>query len=119
MHIDILPNCTLKQDKIDWNISSPGFEWVFLFCASCGADGGRVLKTYLPREFAFYQCESCAEKYPVIPGTFREPDDAFRQKVVNAMVEEYGHVLTESEILYELGNPSSTISKLEKEGKGK
>jgi hypothetical protein len=115
----VLPNCTLKQEKVDWSISTPGWEWVYLFCANCGADGGRVLKTYLPREFAFYQCNACAEKYPVIPGTYREPDEAFREKVANAMLERYGHPLTEFEILAELQDPSSVISKLEKEGQGR
>lgn len=100
-------------------MSAPGWEWVYLFCANCGRDGGRVLKTHLPKEFAFYQCDACAEKYPVLPGTYREPDEAFRQKVANAMLEEYGYYLNEIEVLRELDNESSVISKLEKEGKGK
>lgn len=117
--LDFLPNCLAKTEKTDWSISRPGWEWSYLFCGSCGADGGRVLKTYLPKEFAYYICEGCLAKYGTVVGTYVEPDEVFRQKVVEAMQENYGHVLTESEILYELGDPSSTISKLEKEGKGK
>lgn len=113
--LDILPNCTTREEKVDWSISNPGWEWVFLYCGSCGADGGRVLKTYLPREFAYYICEDCLTKYGTVLGTYVEPDEVFRQKVVNAMEEEYGRHLTELEILDELGNPSSVISKLEKE----
>lgn len=112
---NILPNCITKDPKIDWSISNPGWEWVYLFCGSCGADGGRVLKTHLPKEFAYYICEDCLAKYGHVLGTYVEPDEVFRQKVVQAMEEEFGHSLTEPEILDELGNPSSTISKLAKE----
>jgi hypothetical protein len=117
--IDFLPNCLTKEPKVDWSLSGNGGTWFYLFCGSCGADGGRVMDTYLPAQFAYYICEDCLGKYGTVIGTYVEPDEVFRQKVLNAMQEEYGHVLTEPEILYELGNPSSTISKLEKEGKGK
>jgi hypothetical protein len=117
--LDLLPNCLTRDAKVDWSISRPGWEWQYLFCGSCGADGGKVLKTYLPREFAYYICEDCLAKHGHVLGTYVEPDEVFRQKVVQAMHEQYGRVLTEAEILYELGDPSSTISKLEKEGKGK
>lgn len=118
-NVDLLPNCLARNEKVDWNLSSPGFEWVYLFCGSCGADGGRVLKTYLPNEFAYYICDGCFTKYGHVVGTYVEPDEIFRQKVVQAMQETYGHTLTEFEILDELGDPSSVISKLEKEGQRK
>jgi hypothetical protein len=98
-------------------MSRPGWEWQYLFCGSCGADGGRVLKTHLPKEWAYYICQECFDKYGTVVGTYVEPDEVFRQKVVQAMAEEYGHTLTELEILGELQDPSSTISKLEKENK--
>jgi hypothetical protein len=113
--VDLLPNCLTRNEKIDWSISSPGWEWTYLFCGSCGADGGRVLKTYLPREFAYYICESCLEKHGHVLGTYVEPDEIIRQKVVQAMQEEYGRGLTADEILEESKNPASCISKLEKE----
>jgi hypothetical protein len=113
--LDLLPDCRTREPKVDWNISNPGWEWEFLFCGSCGADGGRVLKTHLPKEFAYYICEDCLAKHGHVVGTWVEPDEVFRQKVVQAMQEEYGHTLTELEILDELKDPSSTISKLEKE----
>lgn len=115
---DILPNCLTKDPKIDWSLSGQSGTWFYLYCGSCGADGGRVLDTYLPAQFAYYICESCLEKYGTVLGTYVEPDEVFRQKVISAMEEEYGHVLSEAEILDELGNPSSLVSKLEKE-KGK
>lgn len=112
--LDILPNCLTRDEKVDWSISTPGWEWKYLYCGSCGADGGRVLKTYLPKDFAYYICESCLEKYGHVLGTYVEPDEVFRQKIVQAMQEEYGRSLTEFEVLGELEDPSSCISKLAK-----
>lgn len=115
----LLPNCLTREPKVDNRLSGPNGTWFYLFCGSCGRDGGRVMDTYLPKQFAYYICDECFQKYGHVVGTYVEPDEIFRQKVVAAMQEEYGYVLTEPEILDELGNPSSLISKLEKEGKGK
>ena len=115
MNLDLLPNCLTKEPKIDWNLSGQTGTWYYLFCGSCGADGGRVLNTYLPEQFAYYICEACLSKYGTLVGTYIEPDHLFREKVAHAMLEDYGHYLTELEVLDELQDPSSTISKLEKE----
>jgi len=116
---NFLPNCLTREPKVDRNLSGAHGTWFYLFCGSCGADGGRVMDTYLPKQFAYYICDDCFAKYGHVTGTYVEPDSVFREKVVAAMQEQYGHVLTEGEILDELGDPSSLISKLEKEGKGK
>lgn len=113
-NLSFLPNCLTREPKVDRNLSGANGTWFYLFCGSCGADGGRVLDTYLPKQFAYYICEDCLAKYGHVVGTYVEPDEVFRQKVVQAMVEEYGHVLTEVEILGALEDPSSVISKLEK-----
>jgi hypothetical protein len=111
---DILPNCLTRQPKVDF--ARGGGTWFYLFCANCGADGGRVLDTYLPAQYAFYLCNYCAETYGEVAGCTKTPDDVFRAKVMAAMEEEYKHYLTEQEILNELGNPDSVISQLEREG---
>jgi len=74
------------------------------------------MDTMLPDQFAFYLCNDCADKYGEVAGCTATPDDVFRTKVQQAMIERYGHILTEQEILRELENSSSIISKLEKEG---
>ena len=55
--MEILPDCRLKSPKgIAFHRSS---NWVPIFCANCGAEGG-----FVPEEnmtFAFYQCQECAE----------------------------------------------------------
>jgi hypothetical protein len=112
---DILPNCLTRIPKVDRNFT-PGGQWFYLFCANCGADGGRVMDTMLPAQYAFYLCNECAEKYGEPYGFAATPDDVWRAKVADAMQEEYGHCLTEFEVLQKLNNPSSALSKLEKEG---
>ncbi len=117
MSIDLLPNCLLRTPSVDFSRSTPsGGTWFYLFCASCGADGGRVMDTFLPAQYAFYLCDSCAETYGEVAGCTATPDDVFRTKVQQAMIEQYGHLLTEFEVLKELEDSSSIVSKLEQEG---
>lgn len=76
-NIDLIPNCLPRARKIDWNLSRNGQTWLYLYCANCGADGGRVLECEIPNkeEFAFYLCDSCAEKHGSITGTMMVPDE--------------------------------------------
>lgn len=108
-----LPNCLTRTPRSDPNM--PG--WFYLFCANCGAEGGRVMDTLLPAQYAFYLCNDCVEKYGEPAGCTATPDDVFWKKVQDAMTEEYGHVLTEHEIAIELDNPSSIVSTLERDAR--
>ncbi len=74
------------------------------------------MATFMPAEYAFYLCTDCAEKYGEVACTIKTPDDIFMQKVADAMMESYGHYLTESEVLEKLDDKNSIISKLEREG---
>lgn len=74
---DILPSSIPRNKRIDWNISRTGNEWVYLYCANCGCDGGRVLDNEVSSAFAFYLCNSCAEKHGEVAGTYAVPDDQF------------------------------------------
>ena len=114
---DVLPNSLTKTPKIDWYASHNGITWFHLFCANCGADGGRVMDTMLPEQYAFYLCNYCVEKYGEPAGFIKTSDDEFRKKCTDAMIEEYGHVLNEFEVLQELKKKDSVISKLEREAK--
>ncbi len=110
----LLPNSIPRSAKVDWSISDPGREWLFLFCASCGADGGRVLRTDIPNreEFAFYLCNSCAEKHGTIDGAYFVPDEVFFQKVREAQIEKEGRELTVNEITEALQNSDHYLAKL-------
>ena len=83
---DTLPNSLPRTIKTDWSMSKLGREWLYLYCASCGKDGGRVLRTDIPNvdEWAFYLCDDCAEKYGRFPDSVMVPDDVFWAKVAEA-----------------------------------
>lgn len=113
-NLPTLPNSLTRDPKVDWTISRPGFEWLYIFCASCGKDGGRVLKTDIPNanEFAFYLCDDCAQKHGKIDGCYMVPDEVFFAKVREAMVERHGRVLNTEETLIEIDNTDSYLLKL-------
>lgn len=82
MSVDLLPNSKPRARRIDWNISRCGVEWIFIFCANCGKDGGRILEN--DYDFAFYLCQDCAGKYGEIAGTYMVPDQ--QSKLVKGMI---------------------------------
>lgn len=107
----ILPDSRLRETKNV--VVRDGVNWVPIFCANCGADGGIV-----PEEnttFAFYLCNPCAEKYGNIEGTYVESDVAFWEKVHAAQLEKYGRVLEPGEIVEQLKDGNSLLSKLARE----
>lgn len=114
---DLLPNSIPRNPKVDWSISRADSRWFYIFCANCGADGGRVMEANIPNceEFAFYLCNSCAEKYGDIPNSVMVPDEVFFKKVAEAQLESYGRTLTAEEVAIELQDGSSILSKLAKE----
>jgi hypothetical protein len=92
-------------------MSRGGTVWYYLFCANCGVDAGRVLKTDLPSDFAFAQCDECAKDYP-IEGIYVEPDYAFTENVIQEQMETYGRMLTPQEQVEVLKDGNSTLAKL-------
>jgi hypothetical protein len=110
--MDLLPDSRLKAPKnIQFHL---GMNWVPIFCANCGADGG-----FVPAEnmtFVCYLCQPCANKLPPIEGTYVMPDEVFFQKVRDAQMEKYGRLLTAEEIAIELQDSNSILSKLKKDG---
>lgn len=113
----MLPNSLTTTPKVDWNLSGPHGKWLYLFCASCGADGGRVLETDVPNreEFAFYLCDPCAAKYGAIDGSYMVPDEVFFQKVKEAQLERFGRELTVPELLKEMEDPNSLLLRVAKD----
>jgi hypothetical protein len=73
---EVLPLLPDSRPKIQRNVQFHlGLNWTPIYCANCGADGG-----FVPEDncnFAFYLCNSCAEKLPPIEGTYRVPDEVF------------------------------------------
>lgn len=113
----MLPNSIPKSQRVDWSMSDPGREWLYLYCASCGKDGGRVLRTDVPNleEFAFNLCDPCAEKYGAIDGAYFVPDEVFFAKVEEATIERLGREFTLPELLKELEDSSSFLFQIAKD----
>lgn len=110
---NVLPDSRLKNPKNFYQ--HIGLNWVPVFCANCGAEGG-----FVPEEncnFAFYLCDPCATKLGPITNTYMEPDAVFWQKVKAAQMEKFGRELTEPEIVEALKDDSHVLSKLAKERK--
>jgi hypothetical protein len=115
---ELLPDSRLKdQHKGEVSILHPvvmnRLNWAPIFCANCGKPGG-----YVPQEtttFAFYLCNPCAEKWSPLAGTMQVPDEVFWEKVRQAEIEQYGHVLSTPELLKALEEGDSALAKLAKD----
>ena len=113
MSVETLPDSRLKDSKGTVRLpfaSICPMNWVPIFCANCGAPGG-----WVPEEtttFAFYLCNSCAEKWSPLAGTLAVPDEVFWQKVKDAQIEKYGRELTREEIVAALEDQESALAKL-------
>jgi hypothetical protein len=110
---ELLPNCiaTRSERTIVW---ANGMKWIPIFCANCGKDGGQVLEGDWERvkNFAFYLCDPCAEKWSPLANMAISPDEAFWRKVRTAQIEEFGRELTPEEIVEALKDGEHILSKL-------
>ena len=109
----LLPDTRLRNTKNV--VRGAGMNWVPIFCANCGADGGLV-----PEEncnFAFYLCNPCAEKFGDIEGTYIEPDAVFWQRVKEEQLAKYGRELTSAELVEVLKDENHPLTKLCKDRK--
>ena len=105
---EFLPDSRPKTQR---NVVRLGqLNWVPIYCANCGADGGLV-----PEEncnFAFYLCIPCSEKWSPLVGTMMVPDEVFWQRVKDEQLSKYGRELTPEEMVEVLTNERSTLSLL-------
>jgi hypothetical protein len=113
---DILPNCiALRNEKsVVWG---NGIKWLPTFCANCGKEGGMVMQTDWDRvkNFAFYLCDKCAEKWSPLADHTLCPDEVFWRKLHEAQLEAFGRDLTEQEIVEALNDDEHIIAKLAKD----
>ena len=108
MYADALPTSIAKV--VRGTVMRGGEPWIPIFCANCGADGGYVPEA--AADFAFYLCDPCAEKWSPLVDTMLVPDEIFWKKLHEAQREKYGRLLAINELLEQLANPDSMITKL-------
>lgn len=113
---DILPDSRLRtvhstrRSVFDKN----GVEWIPVFCANCGKEGGLVTTTCT---FAFWICGSCEKTHGHITTMMRVPDHEFYEKLKNEQLEMAGRPLTQSEIAQVIAEDATPLAKLIKEAK--
>lgn len=116
---DILPDSRLTQPKnVQRVVNKLGsLNWVPIFCANCGKDGGLVPEENM--DFCCYLCDPCAEKLAPVLGDYIVPDQVFYAKVKAAQIEKYGRELAPPEVIQALQDKNSVLSRLSKEHKGR
>jgi hypothetical protein len=113
---DLLPDCRLKSPKHVMRGYFPGvgvINWVPVYCANCGKLGKMCPEENMT--FMFWMCDPCYEKCGNITGAMMVPDEVYFEKVKQAQLEKYGRILSPPEIVNELSDESSMLSKLAKD----
>jgi hypothetical protein len=108
---DILPDCRTREPGNI--IQSPMGNWVPIFCANCGKEGGSVPEENMT--FVFWLCTPCAETYGVIAGMMMMPDEVFWDRVTQEQVASHGRMLTEQELVDVVVADASPLATLLKE----
>lgn len=107
MAAELLPTSVPKETR---NIVfHNGVPWIPIFCANCGCDGGKIPED--AKDFAFYLCQPCADKWEPLANMMLVPDEVYWDKVNAAMVEKYGRVLEAHEQIELLKDGESILSK--------
>jgi len=116
MDSNVLPNsiAVRSQKTVVW---PNGMKWIPLFCANCGKDGGLVLENEWDRvkNWAFYLCDPCAERWSPLVDMALAPDEVFWKKVREAQLEAYGRELTNAELVEALKDDNHILTKLAKD----
>lgn len=105
---NILPTSVPKNIK--GVIMRNGIPWIPIFCANCGKDGGLIPED--TKDFAFYLCVPCGEKWAPLAGTYLVPDNVFWEKVKQVQLEQYGRELSGDEVVEALKDEHHALSKL-------
>jgi hypothetical protein len=110
---DSLPNSiALRNERVI--VWANGMKWLPTFCANCGKEGGMVMETDWERvkNFAFYLCDPCSEKWSPLVDTKLAPDEVFWQKVRAVQFDEFGRELSEPELIEALKDDNHILTKL-------
>lgn len=109
----ILPDSRARETKnivrADYGFGS--VNWVPIFCANCGIPYGRVPEQNM--DFVCWLCDPCSDKWGTQFGLAKMPNEIFLAKVHAEMIEKYGRILNEGEVLtaMETASPLTTLLK--------
>jgi hypothetical protein len=107
----LLPDSRAREAK--GVVSVKGTNFVPIFCANCGGPGGGVPVEHMT--FAFFLCDPCCEKWGPIAGVMSVPEEVFWEKVKQEQLDSHGRLLSNAEIVREIDDAESTLSKLVRE----
>lgn len=123
IHPDVLPDSRARSGRgaISGEFPKLGkLNWVPIYCANCGVEGGMVLEENM--DFAFYLCDerknNCAAKWSDLVGTMMVPDEVFWEKAHREMIEKYGRILDPPELVEILKDDSNSVTRLCKDRLG-
>lgn len=91
----------------------PSTNWVPIYCANCGVEGGAVPAENM--SFVFWLCKKCEATCGEIAGTMSMPDEIFWARLAEEQLESYGRFLTEQELIQVVEADASALSTLLKE----
>ncbi len=110
---DVLPDCTLQRtQRTVTRITICGAPAKRIFCGNCHVPGGFVAES---ASFAFWLCRDCEGKWAPLAGTYTTSDEQFWETVKQEQLAQHGRELTAAEVIEELKDDGSTISKLIKD----
>lgn len=106
--MDVLADCraSVTRDRVYRN----GQSWIRMYCQNCGANCG-----YIPERndcFSWSLCDSCEEKHGAAAALAADPDALWFERVRHEQIELYGRELSLYELVTQLDNPDSKLSKL-------
>jgi hypothetical protein len=107
-HPDTLPESRMVRPV--GGIRSPHGTLIPTYCANCGKKWGMVPERHIT--FAFVLCQECADKHGNIAHTYKEPDEVFWKRVIEAQLQEHGKILDPVALAKELDDPTTTMAKL-------
>lgn len=114
MAASLYPESRLKTPKRSIR-GAFGINWVPMFCANCGKEGGLVPEDAINCSFSHYECMDCAAKLGNLDGFFKVPDEVVGMKVREAQLEHEGRELTREEVAVALSSDTHYLSKIKQD----
>lgn len=107
---DILPLCTTRETRGAIHIAGLGSA-IPTYCMNCGRHYGYRNDAPPGAGYVGVICEPCAEKWSPLVGVSLVPDQVHAQRANEAMLNDYGRVLSAVEQMIALDDVDSVLSR--------